>query len=73
MLLTEHLAVTIPPGRKLPSSWEQGSSTCDFEGEFENMKAAGQADKKGKRYIYLLTHMHQQLATVHTSTIAFEL
>ena len=44
MLLTEHLAVIIPPGRKLPSSWEQGSSACELTGVSRKRKAGGQAD-----------------------------
>ena len=48
MLLAVHLAVTIPPGRKLPSRWEQGKSACSFESEVENMNVSGQADKSGR-------------------------
>ena len=48
MLLAVHLAVTIPPGRKLPSRWEQGRSACSLESEAENMNVSGQADKSGR-------------------------
>ena len=44
MLLTEHLAVIIPPGRKLPSSWEQGSSACELTGVSKKRRVEGQAD-----------------------------
>ena len=55
MLLAVHLAVTIPPGRKLPSSWEQGRFTCAFGSEVENMNVSGQADKvEGCEYYILL-------------------
>ena len=48
MLLAVHLAVTIPPGRKLPSRWKQGISACGVESEVENMNVSGQADKSGR-------------------------
>ena len=44
MLLTVHLAVTIPPGRKLPSSWEQGNSAFELTGVSGKSKVEGQAD-----------------------------
>ena len=44
MLLTVHLTVTIPPGRKLLSSWEQGSSAFDWTGVSGKRKVEGQAD-----------------------------
>ena len=54
MLLAVHLAVAIPPGRKLPSSWEQGISACGFESEVENMNVSGQADKSERVQVYSL-------------------
>ena len=44
MLLTVHLAVTIPPGRKVLSSWEQGSSAFELTGVSRKRKVEGQAD-----------------------------
>ena len=55
MLLAVHLAVTIPPGRKLLSRWEQGISACSFESEVENMNVSGQADESGRvRVVYFI-------------------
>ena len=44
MLLAEQWAVITPPGRKLPSSKEQGNSACELTGVSGKRKAAGQAD-----------------------------
>ena len=43
MLLAVHLAVTIPPGRKLASSWEQGSSARELTGVSSKRKVDWQA------------------------------
>ena len=44
VLFAVHLAVTIPPGRKLPSSWEQGRSARELTGVSRKMKDGGQAE-----------------------------
>lgn len=45
VLFAEHWAVIIPPGRKPPSSKEQGSSACELIGVSGNRKAVGHADQ----------------------------
>ena len=46
MLCIEQRAVITPPGKKLPSSNEQGTSACELMGVSGKRKAEGQADGK---------------------------